>query len=1291
MKKALVVAVSFFILYPVYSHASIKYVKTDGNDGNGGSSWNAAKKTIQAAINNAGNGDTVLVSKGVYQEKLTLKAGGVALYGGFNVGAAFSNTRDFKTNVTAIDGGDTAICITIPANAAASTRVDGFMIRRGNASPGIGGQGGAILCLASSAGTIINNSIIGNYSSSSGAIFCETGSLVQIINNRIIGNYALNGPAISCGSTSKVKIVSNLIASNKSTSRGAVLLISTSTGTLVFNNTIVGNNGSNGAGLNAFNATATIANNIIAFNSTGVSFTTTTGTITFRNNCVFGNNGVDYTGLSANSTNKASDPGFADINAGNFHILSTSSCKDAGSTIDTITKVTDFDNETRVSGTAIDIGADEYVSTTPAWAATIVRVSPTGSDTNSGSSWTSAKRTIQEAVFYASSRSGEVWVQKGTYNENITVYPWAYLYGGFNSSDNIRTDRDFRTDTTKINGGYNGKGIIQVTTGMNYSTIDGFYLYNGLMGVSGKMDMQTGGAIFCDGASPTITNNIITRCKALSKGGAIYLNKSNSIIAGNIIFGDSASVGGGAICAENSCIIIHDNFLYRNYSGTNGGGIYLNNDSTTKIINNTIVCNKTPTGTYNYGAGIYMAASMPLISSNIIAFNTSGIYKLSNGSGMQILRNNCVFGNALSQYQNNPGATLAPGATDIALNPKFIDTTGSNFHLDSISPCINVGNNADVTTGSLDIDGQTRIYNNLIVDMGADESPYAVYVPPQPTGNVTINGGATLTTSVFVELTLAASSPTGTIDSMTFRTLPNTNWSGWEPFGTKRVWLLSSGNVAKSVVVAFHSTVNEIFYDTAQITLAAATPIIINTGADTTRSVSVSLNVGGIRGIGNIVDSMAFTQYGIGWTPYQKYDTLKSWTLLFPNKERKKVYVGFKTRDNRSWYLDSTTIYLKMPQTITINKGAAITTKQNVSLRLLADSAFGSRPDSMTWRNDGADWNGWHKYDTLWQNWSLSNGYGTKKVAIAFWKLGAPAHYWDSANITFARPAVVINKGEDTTYNSSTILHFWTPFSMTSVDSIRWKNENGNFSVWQRYDTLFSGWTLSSGDGIKKVIVDFKSLTSGQEVFDTATIYLKNQAKTIFIDNGADTVHSQSVKLTFVDPVAFFGHADSMTWRNENSDWNGWHAFDTVVNNWQLSANDTLKKVIVLYKRQNPYLEYSDSATTWLFVVSPVRANGRALPQVTRLFGAAPNPFFGTTHLRFDIASAQGAATVNISIYDLNGSLVRLLTNKILGVGSYNTKWDGTDNHGQRIGSGFYICRFEAGKYFATQKIYLAQ
>src|SRR6266851_50390 len=107
--------------------------------------------TIQAAINAAANGDTVLVSNGTYKESIN-----------FN-GKAITVTSVNGPKVTTIDGGGTNTVVFFQTNEGAGSVLNGFTITGGVAgfqSPN-SGEGGGIF-ITNSSPTVTNNVITGN-------------------------------------------------------------------------------------------------------------------------------------------------------------------------------------------------------------------------------------------------------------------------------------------------------------------------------------------------------------------------------------------------------------------------------------------------------------------------------------------------------------------------------------------------------------------------------------------------------------------------------------------------------------------------------------------------------------------------------------------------------------------------------------------------------------------------------------------------------------------------------------------------------------------------------------------------------------------------------------------------------------------------------------------------------------------------------------------------------------------------------------------------------------------------
>src|SRR5262249_25197766 len=139
-----------------------------------------------------------------------------------------------------------------------------------------------------------------------------------------------------------------------------------------------------------------------------------------------------------------------------LHLSAASPCRDAGRTSIVQPDWLDLDGAARVVGTAVDIGADEFDGTVPQYVPLTVRVSNAGDDANDGSSWSAPKRTIQAAIEAVTLNGGEVWVQSGTYHENLALRFFVGLYGGFVGNETARAQRDWRVNPTALDGGRNG-------------------------------------------------------------------------------------------------------------------------------------------------------------------------------------------------------------------------------------------------------------------------------------------------------------------------------------------------------------------------------------------------------------------------------------------------------------------------------------------------------------------------------------------------------------------------------------------------------------------------------------------------------------------------------------------------------------------------------------------------------------------------------------------------------------------------------------------------------------------
>jgi hypothetical protein len=72
-----------------------------------------------------------------------------------------------------------------------------------------------------------------------------------------------------------------------------------------------------------------------------------------------------------------------------------------------------------------------------------------------------------------------------------------------------------------------------------------------------------------------------------------------------------------------------------------------------------------------------------------------------------------------------------------------------------------------------------------------------------------------------------------------------------------------------------------------------------------------------------------------------------------------------------------------------------------------------------------------------------------------------------------------------------------------------------------------------------------------------------------------------------------------------------------------------------------------------------------------------PNPFNPKTTIEFAVPA--GTEHVRLSIYSVNGRLVRTLIDEAVGAGQHVVVWDGADENGADLGSGIYFARLATG------------
>ena len=302
-------------------------VSPNGDDGNDGSSWAAALRTVQAAIDAAEQQDRgeVWVQAGTYYptsdhglsslgergKHFRLK-NDVGIYGGFAGTETERGQRDWANNVTILSGDlgvpgdsmDNAYHVfyhPMGTDLDATAVLDGFTITGGNANRTSSlythQQGGGVYLYSSP--TLVNCSIMGNNASSSGGglkiLYCSP----TLVNCTIRGNSARDGGGLSMQGNTPALLNCTITGNTASRDGGGFHCTQLASSPTLANCTITGNSASrHGSGLYMHASSPMLGNTVVAFNSSGIYRTSSSvGTPVLRYNCVYGNTQYDYSGL----------------------------------------------------------------------------------------------------------------------------------------------------------------------------------------------------------------------------------------------------------------------------------------------------------------------------------------------------------------------------------------------------------------------------------------------------------------------------------------------------------------------------------------------------------------------------------------------------------------------------------------------------------------------------------------------------------------------------------------------------------------------------------------------------------------------------------------------------------------------------------------------------------------------------------------------------------------------------------------------------------------------------------
>ncbi len=749
------------LLCPLFSFGGIRYVTVSGAGNKDGSSWANAYdgEKLQKAINdfNTSTGyDTVWVAKGTYfpteifdtrwhegdpRAQSFIMHSRVSIFGGFAGTEKFlDQRRQFGVgcvNETILSGdlgtpgnkADNSYHVVYAGNGKSNVIIDGFTISAGNSNNSSVNSGGGLYSNNFSSLTIKNVTFKDNYCSLfGGALYTVYSESFVLVNVAFISNKAdkEGGAIYITGYKNPWNSLSRKICN-----------INITNATFAFNE---------GENLIKCMYNGTILNNCI---------------ISESNNAIVqmgGNLSVNYCCLPVNSNlikledaavlsgmqNIHADPLFVKVDTINkqnsdIRIMGHSPCVNAGnngynSTFNDIRGIMP-----RVQHNTIDIGAYEYTDyVDPIKGPFYVLGDSRGNDSNMGTSWATAKNTLQAALDLVRipGRKEEIWVSYGIYypskfrgidqgryntfelDTNLTIY--GGFYGNETSPDQrsyfrygeplqtilsgdigVRGDNSDNCYHVVFNPGSTMGGLWPPSPGNGVdldstAVLDGFTITGGNANDSWNF-LSDGAGMYNYGCSPLLRNLTFVSNSSLLAGGGMY-NRNSSPKLEQVIFLSNSSVIGGGMVNYNSSPVIEDGKFISNVSRDNYGGGMANFSSSLTLTNTSFESN-----TASYGGGMSNDNSSPSFTN--CTFNTNqsvmdggAIFNDHNSnpslSSVTFTSNSAgVYGGAISnsntsnpvlthvQFTSNSagkgGAISNSGGSQTIVNGTFVSNTAS--------------------------------------------------------------------------------------------------------------------------------------------------------------------------------------------------------------------------------------------------------------------------------------------------------------------------------------------------------------------------------------------------------------------------------------------------------------------------------------------------------------------------------------------------------------------------------------------------------------------------------------
>ena len=533
-----------------------------------------------------------------------------------------------------------------------------------------------------------------------------------------------------------------------------------------------------------------------------------------------------------------------------------------------------------------------------------------------------------------------------------------------------------------------------------------------------------------------------------------------------------------------------------------------------------------------------------------------------------------------------------------------------------------------------------------------------------PTGRIAINSEAAFTNLRTVNLTLTAVDEGSGMGEMRFRN-DDESFSAWQPFATNTSWILRNVDGQRVVSVQFRDVAqnaSEIYR--ASILLDTTPPegtITIQEGDSMTDGHEVILTISA-SDAGTGVSEMRLRNDNDSFSAWQSYQTRVVWGLTKQDGER-TVAVQFRdvAQNVSAMYTDAIILDTTPPTVVSVTPKIDVIYAA-INANIIINVSEDINPETLDEESLRVE--------------SETSGVikGSRRVAAKRLVFEPEEIYPNKEKITVSISRNIKDMAghsiEELTYAFTTGIAVYpgdaNPDGRVNVLDIvplgRYWLLNGE----QRLAPITTAWTPQPAipwdvEPGTHADTDGNGIVDAQDILPIA----QNWQKTAVGSEARVAASSRSV----------FGEAHSEA---------------------GCSANDTLVICERMYEvlQNAPFVNQGVIALQEILrgMIKQLRQNP-ALPAETKLMPNYPNPFNPETWIPYQLSKEYD---VQILIYNMQGQLVRILAPGRKTAGYYIDKskaayWNGRNDAGEKVPSGIYYYRFEAGEHSATRKLAIAK